>query len=96
MTKYIVFWKYEPNDLDKVIEKSLKAQADAEKAPDKYAQYLFPPHHTGYCKGFSIVDISNPDQMTRAFTYYFPELELKYVPIISNVDMLKTYKEMPK
>jgi hypothetical protein len=96
MTKYIVFWKYEPNDLDKVIEKSLKAQADAEKAPDKYAQYLFPPHHTGYCKGFSIVDVSNPDQMTRTFTYYFPELELKYVPIISNVDMLKTYKETPK
>jgi len=31
--------------------------------------------------------------MTRAFTYYFPELEIKYVPMISNVDELKPIKK---
>ena len=96
MTKYIVFWEYDPDDVDKVREKSVKAQAEREKAPEKYAKYLFPPHHMGYCKGFSIVDISDPSQMTSAYTYWFPEMELQYVPIIDNVELTKIYKEMQK
>ena len=43
---------------------------------------------------FSIVDISDLDQMTRAFTYYFSELDLKYIPKISNVNELKTYHKI--
>ena len=96
MTKYIVFWKYDPDNLEKIIEKSLNAQAEAAKAPEKYAKYLFPPHHTGYCKGFSISEVSDPSQIARSMVYWFPEMELKYVPIIDNDDMLKTYKEMQK
>jgi hypothetical protein len=72
----------------------LKAQTDAEKVSEKYTKCLFPPHHTGYCRGFSIVDISDLDQMPRAFTYYFPELELKYISMISNVNELKTYHKI--
>ena len=68
----------------------------AEKEPDKYSKYLFPPHHTGYCKGFSVVDIADPSQMTNAVTYWFPEMKLKYVPITSNDDMLKAYRELHK
>ena len=93
MTKYIVFWKYKPEDLDKVIKKSLKAQAAAQKEPEKSPKYLFPPHHTGYCKGFSVVDVSDPSQITQSMVYWFPDLEQQYVPIIDNQDMLKIYQE---
>jgi hypothetical protein len=94
MTKYIVFWKYNPDALETVIKKSLNIQAEAEKEPEKYATYLFPPHHMGYCKGFHIVEVSDPSQITRSTVYWFPEMELKYVPITDNNDMLKTYQEM--
>jgi hypothetical protein len=48
----------------------------------------------GYCKGFHIVEVSDPSQITRSTVYWFPEMELKYVPITDNNDMLKTYQEM--
>ena len=93
MTKYIIFWEYSPEDVDKVIEKSLKRQEAIAKAPENYAKYLFPPHHTGYCEGFSLVDVSDPKQITNTTTYYFPEMSLRFVPIISNEDMIKAMKE---
>ena len=96
MTKYIVFWKYKPKNLAKIIEKSLKAQALAEKKPEKHAKYLFLPHHTGYCKGFSIIDVVAPEQITKSMVFWFPELEQKFVPLIDNQDLLKAYQETHK
>lgn len=96
MTKYILFWEYCPEDLEKVIAKSLKSQEAVKKNPEKYATYLFPPHHLGYCKGFTIIDVTDPQQITNAHVYWFPEMKLKYVPITSNDDMLKAYREIQK
>lgn len=89
MTKYLVKWEYCPENTEKVIEKSLKRMEAIKQAPEKYAKYLFPPHHTGYCKGFSLVDVTDPAQITDTTTYYFPELAMQYIPIVSNEDMIK-------
>ena len=96
MVKYIIFWEYCPEDVEKVIAKSLKSQEAVKKNPEKYSKTLFPPHHMGYCKGFTIVDVADPQQMTNSHTYWFPEMKLKYVPITSNEDMLTSYQELQK
>jgi len=96
MTKYIVFFKYNPEDIDAVIKKAIKSIALAEESPEKYAKYLFPPHHTGYSKGFSIIEVSDPEQIKRSMVYWFPELQQQFVPIIDNQEMIKAYKEKHK
>ena len=96
MTKYIVFFKYKPEDIDAVIEKAIKSIALAEESPEKYARYLFTPHHTGYCKGFSIIEVSDPEQIKRSMVYWFPELQQQFVPIIDNQEMIKAYQETHK
>jgi hypothetical protein len=52
--KYIVFWEFCPEDVDKVIAKTVKAREIREKEPGRFGEYLFPPQLTGRCKGFSI------------------------------------------
>jgi hypothetical protein len=56
--KCIVYWEFSPEDVDKVIAKTVKAQEIREKEPDRFPTYLFPPQYTGPCQGFSIVEMT--------------------------------------
>ena len=89
--KYIVFWEFSPEDMDKVVEKSVKAQEDAKKNPGKYPEYIFPPHAIGgQPKGFSLVE-ATPEQIVTGVTYWRPELKVKYMPIIESAKFIEQH-----
>ena len=89
--KYIVFWEFSSEDMDKVIEKSIKVQKEAEKNPEKYPEYIFPPHTIGgQPKGFSVVE-ATPEQIVTGVSYWRPELKLKYMPIIESAKFIEHY-----
>ena len=78
--KYIVHWEFCPEDMDKCIAKNKKAAEISKKEPDRFAEYLFPPQYTGSGKGFSLVEVTDPEQFNNAQVYWFPEMTLKFVP----------------
>ena len=89
--KYIVFWEFSSEDMGKVIEKSIKAQKEAEANPGKYPEYIFPPHSiSGQPKGFSVVK-ATPEQIVTGVNYWSPELKLKYMPIIESAKFIEHY-----
>lgn len=94
--KYIAFWEFCPEDLDKVIEKYNALLEGREKAPEKYAETLFPPHSMGgENKGFTIVE-ATPEQMTNTILHYMPVMKLKYVPILESRKIIETRMKMKK
>jgi hypothetical protein len=89
--KYIVFWEFSPEEMDKVTEKSVKHQEEMKKNPGKYPEYLFPPHTIGgQTKGFSVVEATS-DQIVNGVMYWRPELKLKYMPIIESAKSIEQY-----
>ena len=89
--KYIVFWEFCPEDLDKVMQKSVKAQKEAVENPDKYSKYLLPPHSIGaQSKGFSVVE-GTPEQIVNGVLFWSPEMKLKYMPIIESAKFIEQY-----
>ena len=89
--KYLVFWEFCPEDLDRVIEKSVKHAEVTKKNPGKYPEYILPPHSiSGQMKGFTVVE-ATPEQMVNGVLYWHPELKLKYMPIIESAKFMEQH-----
>ena len=89
--KYIVFWEFCPEDLDKVAKKFVELPEMRKKNPGKYPEYIFPPHTIGgQPKGFSVVE-ATPEQIVTGVSYWRPELKLKYMPIIESAKFIEHY-----
>ena len=89
--KYLVHWEFCPEDIDKVIAKSNKANEIREKEPDKLPKYLFPPQYTGNGKGFSLVEITSPEQFNYGNLFWFPEMNFKYIPCNDVSEWIELY-----
>ncbi len=74
--RYIEFWEFCPEDMDKIIAKN-KLEADIrQKEPEKFGEVLFPSQVTGYFKGFSIIEATR-EQIRNIAMFWFPELKTK-------------------
>jgi hypothetical protein len=94
--KCICFWEFEPEDLDKIIEKYKQAMEDREKVPNKFPKILFGPYSLGgEWKGFTVYD-ATPEQMTNLALHYMPEEKVKFVPIFDSKKAVELYLEMKK
>lgn len=63
--KYVAFWEFCPEDIDKVIEKSKQATAEREKGSEKFPKILLPAHSLGgEFKGFTVYEDATPEQLT--------------------------------
>ena len=63
--KFIGFREYSPEDLDKVIERSLQTGATREKFLDRFPKYIFGLFAVGgEPKRFTVRETDNPDQLT--------------------------------
>lgn len=78
--KYLVFWEFCPEEMEKASKKFGEYMQEHEKNPGKYQEYLYPPHFIGQSNGFSIVEAS-PEQINNLIIYWTPFLKLKYKPI---------------
>jgi len=80
--KYIAFWEFCPEDIDKVIEKYKQVIAERQKFPDKYPKVIFGPFGMGgESKGFVGLETDDPEQMMKWVLAYWPVEQIKFVPI---------------
>lgn len=93
--KYIVFWEYDPKDLDKAIEKLKEFRKKIKKAPEKYAKSISPNYtmSIGF-KGFQLFEASNPEQLARMVLHYRPEVKFEIVHITEAKTMLTLYENL--
>jgi len=89
--KYLTFWEFCPEELDKAAKKFVEYQKELEKNPEKYPTYVFPPHaFVGQTKGFSVVE-ATPEQINNYTIYWTPFLKLKYMPIVQSSEFVGQY-----
>ena len=94
--KYIGFWEFCPEDMDKVTAKYLKFKEEREKNPENFTKVLFPAHSMGHCKGFTVVEASDPMQLMNSTIFWLPEMKLEYVPIYETAQMIELYQKSKK
>ena len=88
--RYIVYWEFCVEDMDKVFNKFGEYMKEHEENPGKYQEYLYPPHFIGQTKGFSIVE-GTPEQVNNVLIYWTPLLKLKYKPIREAAKYVEQY-----
>ena len=94
--KYIAFWEYKPEDIDKVIEIYSQIQKEREKDPKKFTKQLFPPHGMGgEHAGFTIVEATS-EQILNTVLLYSPEVTLRYVPIFESTKYIELHQNTKK
>ena len=94
--KYISFWEYCPEDLDKILERSKQFSEDIEKHPEKYPTILFPSHIMGgESKGFAVYEATS-EQLTRFVLQWRPLMTVKFVPIFKSEKFIIQYLETKK
>ena len=89
--KYIMYWEFCPEDMDKVIKKAVEYRQLSEKNPEKYPKSLFPPHSLGgQTKGIAILD-GTEEQCRKLIMHYMPEEKVKFVPLFDTAPFIEEY-----
>ncbi len=93
--KYIVFWEYDPKDLEEVIEKLKELRKKIKKTPEKYAKSISPNYtmSIGFT-GFQLFEADKPEQLARMVLHYRPEVEFDVVHITETKTMIKLYETL--
>ena len=95
--KFIGFWEYKPEDFDKVIEKFKQATAEREKGTERFAKWIFMPHHfAGQCKGFSVFETDNEEKLTNMAHFYSPVMTWKFIPLQETSKCVELWAKMKK
>ena len=93
--RFIEFWEFCPEDMDKVIDKNKLSAEIRQKEPEKFGDILFPSQATGYCKGFSIIEATQ-EQVRNMNVFWFPELKMKFVPCDDTSNWIEAYMKTKK
>ena len=93
--KYIVFWQYDPKDLNEVIKKLKEFRKKVKKTPEKYAKSISPNYtmSIGF-NGFQLFEADTPEQLARMVLHYRPEVEFDIVHITETKTMLTLYETL--
>jgi hypothetical protein len=93
--RFILFWEFNPEDMDKAnaMEKALIEERT--KYPEKYPKDVTPmhPYLDGYCRGLQIVE-GDQDQLRRLVHFMFPEVKIKFIPAWSREEGRGIYQEI--
>jgi hypothetical protein len=92
--KYIVFWEYEPKEIDKAVKKLIAFRDMMKKSPEKYAKPITPNYtmSVGF-KGFQLFEANDPEQLARMVLHYRPEVKFEIVHITETKKTMKIYDE---
>jgi muconolactone delta-isomerase len=91
--KFIGFWEYNLQDVDKVLEKFKKMTAEREKGTEKYPKLIFGPYHMGgESKGFTLFETDDMDQLTNTTIHYMPEMKWRFVGIQESSKTAELYR----
>ena len=95
--KYIAFWEFCPEDIDKVIERYKQVIAERQKFPDKYPKVIFGPFGMGgESKGFVGLETDDPEQMAKWVLAYWPVERINFVPILEVSKWIELYQKIKK
>jgi hypothetical protein len=94
--KYLMYWEFNPEDMDKVIKKTVEYRQLSEKNPEKYPENLYPPHSLGgQTKGIAILE-GTEEQCAKLIMYYLPEEKVKLVPLFATEPLIEEYMKSKK
>lgn len=91
MMKYLVEWEYDTEKVDETIKLNMEYMKAYEIHPEKFYEYVFPPHYIGNGKGVSVVEITAPAQMINAQIFLERGFKMKFTPITDITDQISTY-----
>jgi len=93
--KYICYYECKEEDLDTIIPKfqeMIKLRETGDFPTGITPTYWVP----GEIHGFTIYEVDDPQQIIDHYLHYFPEMKLKWKPIIEATDFVKTYMKKKK
>ena len=93
--KYIIFWEYDPKEIDKSVKKLKEFREEVKKNPNLYAKPITPNYtmSVGF-KGFQLFEVDNPEQLTRMVLHYRPEVKFDIVHITETKKTVELYDEL--
>ena len=95
--KFIAFYEWKPEDMDKVLEKKEQLRAIREKAPERFPKVVFGPFTMGgEAKSFVVYETDNPDQLWNVAFHYVPFVKFKFVLIQESARNEELYQKMKK
>jgi len=94
--KFIAFWEFCPEEIDKVIEKNRQVVAEREKHPDKYPKVIFGPFGMGENKGFTCLETEEQEKLSLWQLAYWPHMMIKFVPIYESTKIIEQWQRMKK
>jgi len=87
--KYVLFWEFDPADMNTVIKKW-------EKVKDIEVENLesISPNYAigGEFSGFQIFEADNPDELLKYILHYAPEVKCRIDPIIEAEKVVEMWK----
>ena len=89
--KYIVFWEFDTDNMEKIIETNVAYLKEHEKNPGKYQKYIFPAHYMGNGKGFSVVEIEKQEQLVNTQIFFNNVMTLEHHPITDAGAWIEAY-----
>jgi hypothetical protein len=93
--KFIAFFEFRSEDLDKAIEINNTFVEKKKKEPEKYPKLIFGPYLLGgEFKGFAIDEISEPEQITNEILHYMPTVKFRFVPLLDAYEVGELYQKM--
>ena len=94
--KFIAFYEYKPEDMDKVIERMAQSREIREKDPERFPKTIFEPFSMGVGKGFAVVETDNPDQLWNVALHYSAVATWKFVPLLESTRVVELHQKMKK
>ena len=95
--KFIAFYEWKPEDMDKVLERKAQTVAIREKDPERFPKVIFGPFAMGgEAKSFVVYETDNPDQLWNIALHYAPFVKWKFVPIQESAKVVELYQKMKK
>lgn len=100
--KFVAFFEYSREDVDKLTPKFQKWQGALRKNPDKHIKPIFPPHflstvtEKGHSNGIAIFESDNEEKIIEYIMNYFPEMRLRIVPLLDAAKTTELYLKMKK
>jgi L-lactate utilization protein LutB len=100
--KFIAFFEYSSEDIDKLTPKFQKWSEELKKNPEKHIKYIFPPHYLsavneqGNDNGIAIFEADDEEKLIDYINNYWPEMKMRIVPLLNAGKNLEMYLKMKK
>jgi len=94
--KYLLEFEYDRSRPDEIIKLNMDFMKEMEKYPGHYYKYLYPPQYIANGKGFSIVEITDHQQLVNAQVFLEPGFMMTFSPITDIEEQIRSYVSLKK